>query len=158
MSNGHTIREFKNTNDIDKACGHFNIETLFNQYRDHAIKIRPSYERLIFILGIPIPDKSLYIETGPWFPGYHGHTSIPYKLLYLITSPLFVCKDDLFSSQWPPQITWCQPLFRTKQNIFSSRNSNQPYSGFVLLKVCSLGDQQLDGLLNTLHVAMSAHS
>ena len=31
------------------------------------LKIRQSYDRLIFNMGIPIPRKDgLYIKTGPW--------------------------------------------------------------------------------------------
>ena len=42
------------------------------------LKIRRSFDRLVFNMGIPIPRKDgLYIEMGPWC--HLTSTGIPYK-------------------------------------------------------------------------------
>ena len=45
----------------------FNIKTVFPRYRIPMLKIRWSWDRLIFNMGIPIlVRRHLYIETAPW--------------------------------------------------------------------------------------------
>ena len=54
-------------NAFPEQGGHLNIKMLSYQHRDSIIKTRRSHNRLIFIMGIPIPRKEgLYIETGPF--------------------------------------------------------------------------------------------
>ena len=62
---------------FDKAGSRVSIKTPFNQYKGSHYK-----DKSYLYTGNPI-------ETGPWFLGYHGRTSIPNKLLHLITSLIF---------------------------------------------------------------------
>ena len=49
-----------------RAGGRLDIKMSSYRYKDPMLKIRRSRDRLIFNMGIPIPEKyGFYIETGP---------------------------------------------------------------------------------------------
>ena len=68
---------------------HLNIKIVFQAMGISIIKIRWLWDHLIFIMGMPILERHLYIETAPRYPTGH--------ILYI---------DYHISCIWPHYIYW----------------------------------------------------